>query len=198
MLPRNRRITVGLLGGSFNPAHEGHVYISLEAIKRLGLDEVWWLVSPQNPLKPVEGMLPLEKRLTLAQNIAKHPNIVVTGIEKALNTRYTYHTILKLKKKFPYIRFVWLMGSDNLEQFPKWYRWRDILNLLPIVVFERGNNSYRALKGKTAGYCAKNRLNGCNIKKITTDNPPLWAFIRLRKHPASATQLRKTLVNTTL
>lgn len=186
-----RRITVGLLGGSFNPAHEGHRYISLEAIKRLGLDEVWWLVSPQNPLKPTRGMLPFEERVTLAKKNANHPKIFVSTIEQYFQTRYTYDTLLKIKEKYPKIRFIWLMGEDNLVQFPKWQRWRDIVENIPIVVFCRGNNTYKALHSIMAYRYAKYRCTGLTIRNIRLKKPPSWVFLPIRKHPASATALRK-------
>lgn len=193
--PRNRRIKVGLLGGSFNPAHNGHRYISVEALKHLGLDEIWWLVSPQNPLKPSEGMLPLEKRVAIAKKIVRHPKIRVTDLEKSFNTRYTRDTLLKIQAKFADIAFVWLMGSDNLEQFPQWYKWQDIAESIPIVVFARGNSTHKALRGKMASYCRKHRLTGRNIRSIAVKTPPVWGFLHVRKHPASATNLRKMLDN---
>src|SRR3954471_15978292 len=110
------RLRIGLLGGSFNPAHEGHVHLSREAIKRLDLDEVWWLVSPQNPLKPARGMAPLEERMAGAVRLAEPPRLRVTDLEARLGTRYTADTILALKRRFPATRFVWLMGADNLRQ----------------------------------------------------------------------------------
>ena len=118
---RNRRI--GLLGGSFNPAHAGHRYISTEALRRLDLDEVWWLVSPQNPLKSQSGMAPFSQRLSHAASVARHPRIRVSAIEAEMGTRYTADTLAMLVRRFPAARFVWLMGADNLMQIPKWRDW---------------------------------------------------------------------------
>src|SRR5262245_46805778 len=116
-----RRLRVGLLGGSFNPAHEGHLHISREALKRLGLDQVWWLVSPQNPLKPVKGMADLAKRLATARARANADRrVIVTDVEQRLGTRRTFATLRLLKQRYPRIEFVWLMGADNLEQMPRW------------------------------------------------------------------------------
>lgn len=189
--PRNRRIRVGLLGGSFNPAHQGHRYISVEALKHLDLHEIWWLVSPQNPLKPVEGMYPFETRVAIAKQVASHPKIKVSTLEKTFKTQYTYDTLLKMKELYKDIHFIWLMGSDNLAQLPQWYRWHDIVKSMPIVVFSRGNDSLRSLSGKMAHSYSKFRVNGACLGNITTKYPPVWAFLHLRKHPASATALRK-------
>jgi nicotinate-nucleotide adenylyltransferase len=129
--------SVGLLGGSFNPAHGGHRRMSLAALERLGLDEIWWLVSPQNPLKPVAGMAPLAARLASAKAIARHPRIRVTAIEDELGTQLTIDTLQALKRRHPQVRFLWLMGADNLLQFHRWAHWRDIARAVPIVVMAR-------------------------------------------------------------
>ena len=114
---------IGLLGGSFNPAHKGHVHISQEALKRINLDEIWWIVSPQNPLKKSSDMAPFEERLAYAQTIAIDPRINVTNLEAQLNTRYTIDSMKGIKQNFPEKRFVWIMGADNLLQFPQWNNW---------------------------------------------------------------------------
>src|SRR6476469_5424146 len=128
---------VGLLGGSFNPAHRAHRRISLAAIDQLGLDEVWWLVSPGNPLKPAAGMAPLPARFASAVRMARRAPIRVTAIEQQLGTRYTTDTLRALKRRFPRNRFVWTMGADNLAQFHRWKDWRSIARMVPIVVFAR-------------------------------------------------------------
>ncbi|MCS6987055.1 MAG: nicotinate-nucleotide adenylyltransferase [Sphingomonadaceae bacterium] len=128
---------VGLLGGSFNPAHEGHRRLSLAALGRLRLDEVWWLVSPQNPLKPETGMAPLAARLASARKVARHPRIRVTDWEARQGTRYTVDTVAALLARFPHLRFVWLMGADNLLELHRWTRWRTLLRRLPVVVAPR-------------------------------------------------------------
>lgn len=129
--------SVGLLGGSFNPAHGGHRRMSLAALDRLGLDEVWWMVSPQNPLKPVAGMAPFAARLARARAVARHPRIRVTGIETELGTQLTVDTVQALRRRFPQARFLWLMGADNLAQFHRWVAWRTIARTVPIVVMAR-------------------------------------------------------------
>lgn len=128
---------IGLLGGSFNPAHDGHRHISLYALKMLGLDEVWWMVSPQNPLKPIAGMAPLAERVAAARLVAKHPRIRVTDIERKMGTRYTVDTLTQLKQRFPDTAFTWLMGTDNLLTFHKWRQWERIFALVPVVALDR-------------------------------------------------------------
>lgn len=129
--------TVGLLGGSFNPAHDGHRHISLHAIKRLGLDAVWWMVSPQNPIKPVEGMAPLQDRLRSAAAVSDHPRIIATDIESQMGTRYTIDTLRQLTTRFAATNFIWLMGSDNLRQFHLWHEWEEIFHLTRVCVLDR-------------------------------------------------------------
>ena len=130
---------IGLLGGSFNPAHRGHRHVSLEVMRRIGLDEVWWLVSPQNPLKAKGGMAPLAVRLESARQMARHPRIRPTAIEAELGTQFAVDTVAALKARFPQHRFAWIMGADNLLQFSRWKRWRDIARQVPIVVAARPN-----------------------------------------------------------
>lgn len=156
--------TVGLLGGSFNPAHEGHRHISLYALKMLGLDAVWWMVSPQNPLKSKKDMAGFDSRLKSARVASHHPKIIVTDIEAQLGTRYTVDTLKALKKHFPRTKFVWLMGMDNLHQIHKWKNWQEIFKLLPVCVLDRPprENIVRATK-------AKERFKG----KITILHIPL-------------------------
>ncbi|NNL35121.1 MAG: nicotinate-nucleotide adenylyltransferase, partial [Silicimonas sp.] len=127
---------IGLLGGSFDPAHEGHALISREALKRFDLDQVWWLVSPGNPLK-ARGPAPLSERMARARDVMQHPQVRVTDLEARLGTRYTHATLAALAANYPGVRFVWLMGADNLAEFHRWDRWRDIMRLVPIGVMAR-------------------------------------------------------------
>ncbi len=184
-------LRIGLLGGSFNPAHEGHRHISLEALKRLGLDQVWWLVAPQNPLKPAAGMAPLARRLAGAEAAARHPRLRVTGIEARLGTRYTADTLAALKCAYPGARFVWLMGADNLVQIPRWRRWASIFQAVPVAVFARSPYSHRALAGKAARRFARRRLSAERAGAVADMAPPTWVFLPVRPHPASATEIRR-------
>ena len=182
---------VGLLGGSFNPAHDGHRHVSLLALKRLGLDAVWWLVSPQNPLKPESGMAPLADRLARARAVARHPRIRPTDIETRLGTRYTVDTVRALRRRWPHIRFVWLIGADNLLQLPRWHRWDMLFRLVPIAVFARHPYSLRALSGSAARRFATSRLPERVVRTLAGREPPAWAFLHIRVHPASATAIRE-------
>ncbi|MFN3077196.1 MAG: nicotinate-nucleotide adenylyltransferase [Alphaproteobacteria bacterium] len=185
-----RRRRIGLLGGSFNPAHDGHLHVSLIALRRLGLDEVWWLVSPQNPLKPMAGMAPLAQRLQQARRVARHPRLRVSGVERDLNTRYTADTLEKLTRCLPRARFVWLMGADNLKQMDRWSRWWRIFRRVAIAVLARGPYSLPGLAGKAARRFAQFRLKTARSRSLADHQPPAWVFLPIRLHPASATDIR--------
>jgi nicotinate-nucleotide adenylyltransferase len=182
-------LRVGLLGGSFNPAHEGHRYVSTEALKRLALDQVWWLVSPQNPLKARAGMAPLAARVGRARVVAGHPRIKVLPLESRLHTSYTVDTLRRVTAWRSHA-FVWLIGADNLAQLPRWRHWRQVLAACPVAVFERHPYSYRALAGPAATAFAGRRLEERDAAALAGSPPPAWVFMRLRPHPASATALR--------
>jgi nicotinate-nucleotide adenylyltransferase len=186
--PVSEGLKIGLLGGSFNPAHEGHLYISLAAMKKLGLDYVWWLVAPQNPLKPVAGMAPLERRHAVAAATANHPRILVVNAEHTLSTRYTIDTITALKKRFPQVNFVWLMGSDNLEGFHRWRRWQDIAHLVPIAVVQRPGNLLAMAHAKPVHRFAGRFHDPCH--KFAHRIPPAFTVIDGRRNPLSATAIR--------
>jgi nicotinate-nucleotide adenylyltransferase len=183
-----RRLAAGLLGGSFNPAHQGHLHAGLSALTRLGLDQVWLLVSPQNPLKSRQEMAPLAARLASARAIsASHPRLAATAIETALGTRYTADTIAVLKRRFPRIRFVWLMGADNLIQIPRWGHWLDIFRALPIAVVDRPMYSRAALSAKAPKRFAHARVPP---RRLAGSAAPAWTFLHIRRHPASASSIR--------
>jgi nicotinate-nucleotide adenylyltransferase len=183
---------IGLLGGSFNPAHGGHLHVTLLALQRLELDEVWWLVSPQNPLKPVKGMASFAERLASAEALAKgHPRIAVSAIETALGTSYTADTIAALSRRFPYTRFVWLMGGDNLAQLPRWKRWVELMERVPIAVFDRPETSLRALAGKAVQRFARARVPAEAARLLVAMEAPAWTFFHTRLDPRSATEIRK-------
>jgi nicotinate-nucleotide adenylyltransferase len=182
---------IGLLGGSFNPAHGGHLHISLLALQRLDLDEVWWLVSPQNPLKPVRGMAPFAKRFAGAAALAKgHPRIKVSAIEAALGTVFTADTIWALRRRFPHTRFVWLMGGDNLTQLPHWQHWMEIVESVPIAVFDRPETALKALAGKAAKRYWRARVPVQATRRLAETNAPAWVFIHAKLDPSSATAIR--------
>ena len=183
-----RRRRIGVLGGSFNPAHDGHAHISQEALKALKLHQVWWLVSPQNPLKPVAGMAPLAKRLEAARSLARDRRIIVTDLERRLGVNRTALTLQHLTRRYPGIDFVWLMGADNLAQAPRWWRWTRIFHTARVAVFDRSPYSYGALAGAAAQRFAKVRTG--RPSAIWFRLPPVWTYVAIRRHPASATSLR--------
>ncbi|MBI2235719.1 MAG: nicotinate-nucleotide adenylyltransferase [Magnetospirillum sp.] len=186
-----RRRSVGLLGGSFNPAHAGHRHVAELALTRLGLDEVWLLVSPQNPLKPVAGMAPLAERLAAARGLAgRHRRLRATAMEQALGTRYTADTLAALRRRFPSTRFVWLMGADNLLQVSRWERWTDIFRAAPVAILARGPYSHKALAAKAARRFARHRIVSGRAHGLAGRTPPAWVFLHTRLHPASATAIR--------
>jgi nicotinate-nucleotide adenylyltransferase len=181
---------VGLLGGSFNPAHRGHRRISLGAIRALGLDEVWWLVSPGNPLKPAAGMAPLAARLASARAMARHAPIRATAIEARLGTRYTVDTVRALQRRHPHVRFVWLMGADNLAQFHRWRDWRGIARAVPIAVVARPAYMGVALAGPAMAWLRRFRRRTEQARRWTMWRLPALVLLRFRLDPSSATSLR--------
>ncbi|WP_448189434.1 nicotinate-nucleotide adenylyltransferase [Azospirillum sp. sgz301742] len=189
--PQYAGLRIGLLGGSFNPAHAGHRHISVYALNTLGLDQVWWLVSPQNPLKSAADMGSLAERLAWARVAARHPRIRVTDLECSLGTRYTADTLSELTRRFPRTRFVWLMGADNLRQIPRWQQWPRIFRSVPIAVFSRPTYSLRALGGVAAQRFARRRVPDLRARGLVDAKPPAWIFLRNPLHPASATAIRR-------
>ena len=182
---------IGILGGSFNPAHRGHLDISLKALRQLGLDQVWWLVSPQNPLKPADGMAPFAERLAAARRLARNPRIRVTDLEQRLGSRYTAESLKLLRRRFPQTRFVWLMGADNLAQIAQWRDWQQIFHLVPIAVFARPSYCFKALAAKAARRFARYRLTEGAGRRLATSEPPAWLFVHGRLNPISATEIRR-------
>ena len=182
---------IGILGGSFNPAHRGHLDISLKALRQLGLDQVWWLVSPQNPLKPADGMAPFAERLAAARRLARNPRIRVTDLEQRLGSRYTAESLKLLRRRFPETRFVWLMGADNLAQIAQWRDWQQIFHLVPIAVFARPSYCFKALAAKAARRFARYRLTEGAGRRLATSEPPAWLFVHGRLNPISATEIRR-------
>jgi nicotinate-nucleotide adenylyltransferase len=180
-------MVIGLLGGSFDPAHEGHVHITREALKRMGLDQVWWLVSPGNPLKARQPA-PLKDRMARAKAVMRHPRVKVTALEAALGTRATADTIDRLRAIYPGVTFVWLMGADNLVQFHHWGRWRDILRAVPVGVLARPGSGVAARLSVAARAFRVHRVErGENLRGRV---PPVWGFVNLPMNNASSTEIR--------
>ena len=191
-LPRLVPRRVGLLGGSFNPAHKGHLHISTQLLKRLHLDEIWWLVSPQNPLKSTQGMAELNERVAHAVKIsAPNRRIRVLALETRIGTQFTADTITKITQLYPSTWFVWCMGADNLVRFHHWERWERIYKLSAIAVIDRPGYVKTALGGCAAYRLAKYRLPAQQQNLLACLKPPVWSRVITRTHPASATDIRE-------
>jgi len=184
------RACTGLLGGSFNPAHGAHRQITLFAIDALGLDEVWWMVSPGNPLKPKAGMAPLAARVASARRQARRAAIRVTAIERDLGTRYTVDTLKRLVRRYPKRRFVWLMGADNLGQFAQWKNWRTIARLMPIAVIARPGYDASALASPAMVWLRRYRRRSTSICNRAGWSAPALVFLRFNPDRRSATAIR--------
>jgi nicotinate-nucleotide adenylyltransferase len=185
-----RRTTVGLLGGSFNPAHEGHRHVAELALARLGLDQVWLMVSPGNPLKPRTGIAPLADRLAGAAAIGDGRRVIATAIEAAFGTRYSVDTLRVLRQRFPRVRFVWIMGADILTQLPRWHRWREIARDLAFVVLPRPGYTSPALAGQAAR-CLRGSRRPAHEAPILSRSRSGWVFLPTPQNATSATAIRE-------
>jgi nicotinate-nucleotide adenylyltransferase len=181
---------IGLLGGSFNPPHLAHRAISQFAIKRLKLDRVWWLVTPGNPLKNDGALHDLDRRVEAAREMAEDPRIDVSCLESVIGTRYTFDTITYLRRRASGLRFVWIMGADNLAQFHRWQNWRRIASEVPIAVIDRPPQSFRALAAPAAQALARYRLPENEAGRLADQHPPAWVFLTGLKLNLSSTGLR--------
>jgi nicotinate-nucleotide adenylyltransferase len=189
--PFGRGQRIGLFGGSFNPAHKGHVMVALYALKRLQLDWVWWLVSPQNPLKDAKDTGRYDNRLSYARKLARHPRFVVTDIERQMKSRYSADTIEQLQRHGRHARFVWIMGADSLRDLHHWHHWQDIANEVALAVLARPGYSVRALSSKAAVRLARARASSDRPSAVLTQRPPGWVFITMPLRPESSTAIRK-------
>ena len=176
-------LRIGLFGGSFNPAHSGHLYVSLTALRRLKLDYVWWLVSPGNPLKTASSTADFAKRFASAQKIARHPRLMVSDIERQLGTHYTIDTVKALLRRFPQVQFIWLMGSDNLENFHLWWDWQKLARFLPLAVVQRPGHIMASI------HAAPIRRYGAQ-RGSPFSRPPAILILDGARNPESATRLR--------
>jgi nicotinate-nucleotide adenylyltransferase len=181
---------IGLFGGTFDPPHEAHLAASLLAMKRLALDRVWWLVTPGNPLKDTMGLAPLDERIAAAHALARHPRIDVTGIEAEIGVCYTYDTIRYLVSRCSGVRFVWIMGADNLRTFHRWQKWRGIAELVPIAVVDRLGPSLYATGSVTAQALGRRRVPESEAASLLSRRTPAWVFLHGLKSPLSSTALR--------
>jgi nicotinate-nucleotide adenylyltransferase len=180
---------IGLLGGSFDPPHAGHVHLTREALKRLGLDQVWWLVSPGNPLKP-NPPARLADRVAAARHLMRHPRVRITDLEARFGTRATADTLAALQRTYPHLRFVWLMGADNLAGFHRWDRWPEIMARVPVAVLARPGQRMRALNAPAARRYARARLPQGRAGLLGQAAPPAWAYVDMPMRAVSSTALR--------
>ena len=193
--PNAPGLRIGLFGGSFNPAHDGHRMASLTALRRLQLDRSWWLVSPGNPLKDNRALPPLAERIAFARKLADHGRIHITGVEAGLRTRYTADTLRALKRRCPGVRFVWIMGSDNLASFHRWNEWRTIARMMPIAVIDRPGSTHRSVSSPAGNWLARWRLPENQGGALAVRTPPAWIFLHGKRSDLSSTQLREHAEN---
>ena len=180
---------IGLFGGSFDPPHAGHVHVSREALKRFGLDRVWWLVSPGNPLK-AEGPARLERRMAAARKLVQHPRVEVADVEAQLGTRYTAETLERLFAAYPGVRFVWLMGADNLASFHHWQRWEWIMRNVPVGVMARPGQRISARTSKAAQVFRRYKLPASAAPGLAWSEPPAWCFLNVPMVDVSSSEIR--------
>jgi nicotinate-nucleotide adenylyltransferase len=183
---------IGLLGGSFNPPHEGHAHITRLALRRLALDRVWWLVTPGNPLKSLTGLAAIRARMEAARLLHVGPRVVVSDIEAQIGSRFTYDTLVWLKRRAPDVHFVWIMGADNLRQFHRWRHWRAIAALVPIVVVDRPGSTLSATSGRAGEALAPWRVPEREAARFAAMRPPALLFLHGRRSKLSSTALRRT------
>jgi nicotinate-nucleotide adenylyltransferase len=181
---------IGLFGGTFDPPHLAHRAACLIALQRVGLDRIWWLVTPGNPLKDTRGLSPLADRIAAARALANHPRIVVSGVEAEIGTRYTYDTLRYLMIRCPGVHFVWIMGADNLRSFHRWQKWRAIAAMMPMAVVDRLGPSLYAAAGPAGQAFARARIPETAARSLPRRNPPAWVYLHGLKSPLSSTALR--------
>lgn len=189
--PQSAGRRIGLFGGSFNPAHSGHLAVALTALKALRLDSVWWMISPQNPLKDPAETDDFAERLAACQKLAHHPRFLVTDLEKHLGTHNTAQTLAKLKPMLARGKFVWIMGADSFAGLHRWSRWRDIVKTLPLAVIDRPGHSLKAMSSPAARLMAKQRLHRRAAASLAGTKPPAWVFLSLPLRKESSTAIRK-------
>jgi len=188
--PNAPGMRIGLFGGTFDPPHLAHLGASLLALKRLKLDRVWWLVTPGNPLKNTSNLVPLSKRIAAARALTHHPRIDVTGLEADINTRYSFDTISWLIARCPRVRFVWIMGADNLRHFHRWQKWREIAKLVPIVVVDRLGPSLYAAASPAGQALGRARIREQDAATLPNRRAPAWTYLHGLKSALSSTALR--------
>lgn len=194
--PHAPGMVIGLYGGSFNPVHAGHLHVSKVALKRLGLDRLWWLVTPGNPLKAKNGLAPLSERITAARKLVRDPRIIVTGLEADLGSPYSADTLTTLSARAPGVRFVWVMGADSLAGFHRWRRWQEIIARVPVAVVNRPGWRLPALASPAARAAARWRLREELGPRLAHAPAPAWLLLHGPTSPLSSTALRAAKAKT--
>ncbi len=194
--PAGRGQRIGLFGGSFNPPHSGHAHVSRTAMRRLDLDAVWWLVTPGNPLKSHDELAPLHARVQAAAETADDPRVHVTAWEALLGTNYTAQTLTALLCRRPDLRFVWIMGADNLASFHHWQDWRSIVEQVPVAVVDRPDSTLSVLGAPLAQAYARNRIDERAAQVLVNQQAPAWTFLHGPRDPISSTELRRRTATT--
>jgi len=182
---------VGLYGGSFNPAHAGHHHVSLMALRRLRLDRIWWIVTPGNPLKDLGELAPMALRVAEARQVARHPRIDVTTFEEDIRARYSVETLAYLKRRYPGVRFVWIMGADSLASFHRWRGWRRIAGMMPFAVLDRPGWTLRAVRSRGAQALSAWRIGEGQASALADMEAPAWVFLRGPLSSLSSTAIRR-------
>jgi nicotinate-nucleotide adenylyltransferase len=189
--PHAPGMRIGLFGGSFDPPHEGHALVSRLALTRLGLDRIWWLVTPGNPLKDTRGLASLDARMAAARRLTRDPRVVVTGLEAEIGARYTADTIAYLTARCPGVHFVWIMGADNLLQFHRWRNWTEIMRSVPVAIVDRPGSTLRSTSAKALQRFSRAQIEEQDSKLLVTARPPAFVYLHGPRDPSSSTELRR-------
>jgi len=186
-----RQMKIGLFGGSFNPPHPGHQLVSRQVLKRLDLDAIWWLVTPGNPLKDHGELAPLVNRVQAARALISHPKVSATGFEAARGFTYTFDSLKFLKSTLPDRNFVWIMGADSFASFHQWEHWQEIASLVPLVIYNRPGDGFKALSSPAATYLKKYRLSQIAAKTLPFCKPPAWIYLSGLMSKISSSKIRQ-------
>ena len=190
-MPHSERgMIIGLFGGSFNPPHQGHALVAEIAIKRLGLDQLWWMVTPGNPLKSRNLLAPLAARIAESERIATDPRIKVTAFEQAFGVSYTANTLARVKARNPHVHFIWIMGADSLQTFDKWQKWQEIARTFPIAVIDRPGATLSYLSSKMTRTFDFARIDEDDARVLWKKPAPAWTFIHGPRSGLSSTAIR--------